>query len=61
MELSTVALIILASALVLYCIPAVPLAVTTILAMLAMAATGVISFADAYSGFRTQPSSSWPV
>ena len=51
MELSTVALIILASALVLYCIPAVPLAVTTILAMLAMAATGVISFADAYSGF----------
>lgn len=51
MELSTLALIILAAALVLYCIPAVPLAVTTILAMLAMAAAGVISFADAYSGF----------
>lgn len=51
MEPSTLALIILASALILYCIPAVPLAVTTILAMLAMAVTGIISFSEAYSGF----------
>lgn len=51
MEQSTLALIILLSALVLYCIPVVPLSVTTILAMLAMAASGIISFADAYSGF----------
>ncbi len=51
MEPSILALIILASALVMYCIPAIPLSVTTILAMLAMAASGIISFADAYSGF----------
>ena len=51
MEPSTLALIILASALVLYCIPAIPLSVTTILAMLAMAASGIISFEEAYSGF----------
>ena len=51
MEQSTLALIILAVTLVLYCIPAVPLAVTTILAMLAMAATGIITFSEAYSGF----------
>lgn len=51
MEQSTLALIILAVTLVLYCIPAVPLAVTTMLAMLAMAATGIITFSEAYSGF----------
>lgn len=51
MEPSTLALIILASALVMYCIPAIPLSVTTILAMLAMAASGIISFEEAYSGF----------
>ncbi len=48
---STIALLILALTLILYCIPKFPLSVTTILAMLAMAATGVISFGEAYSGF----------
>lgn len=51
MEQSTIAIIILLSALVLYCCPKFPLSVTTILAMLAMAMTGIISYADAYSGF----------
>ena len=53
MEQSTLALIILALTLVLYCIPKVPLSVTTILAMLAMAVTGIITFEEAYSGFAS--------
>ena len=53
MEQSTLALIILALTLALYCIPKVPLSVTTILAMLAMAVTGIITFEEAYSGFAS--------
>lgn len=53
MAQSTIAIIILASVLILYTIPRVPLAVTTILGMLAMALTGVIPYTTAYSGFSS--------
>jgi sodium-dependent dicarboxylate transporter 2/3/5 len=51
MAQSTIALIIMGIALVLFLIPKVPLSVTTVGAMLAMAFTGIISFEDAFSGF----------
>ena len=51
MSSSTIALIILACTLVLYMIPKIPLSVTTILAMLAMAMTGIITYEQAFSGF----------
>ena len=51
MAQSTIAIIILISVLILYAIPAVPLSVTTIFAMLAMAMTGVLTYSEAFSGF----------
>lgn len=51
MAQSTIAIIILLAALVLYAVPKMPLSVTTILAMLAMAATGIIDYQTAFSGF----------
>ena len=48
---STIAIIILLAALVLYAVPKMPLSVTTILAMLAMAFFGIIDFPTAYAGF----------
>lgn len=39
------------TALILYAIPKIPLSVTTILAMLAMPAAGIVSYDDALSGF----------
>lgn len=53
MAQSTIAIIILVTVLILYTIPRVPLAVTTILGMLAMALTGIIPFTTAYSGFSS--------
>lgn len=51
MSQSTIAIIILFSALILYMIPKIPLSVTTIFAMVAMALTGIIPFSTAFSGF----------
>lgn len=51
MAQSTIGLIVLAIVLVLYMIPQIPLSVTTIFAMIAMAVTGIISYADVFSGF----------
>ena len=53
MAQSTIAIIILVSALVFYSIPKIPLSVTTIFAILTMAFTGIISFSDAFSGFSS--------
>lgn len=53
MAQSTIAIIIVASALILYVIPAIPLSVTTVLAMLAMAFTGIIPYEKAFSGFSS--------
>ncbi len=51
MSQSTIAMVILFAALVLYMLPRIPLSVTTIFAMCAMALTGVISFGEAFAGF----------
>lgn len=51
MAQSTTAIIILASVIVMYSLPFIPLSVTTVLAMLAMAMTGILPYADAFSGF----------
>ena len=51
MAQSTIAIIILITALVLYSIPKVPLSVTTVFAMLAMAMTGILTYTQAFSGF----------
>ena len=48
---STIAIIILVIALIAYMIPKIPLSVTTVFAMIAMAMTGIISFPEAFSGF----------
>lgn len=48
---STIAIIILVAALILYAVPKMPLSVTTILAMLAMAVFGIIDYNTAYAGF----------
>ncbi len=53
MEQSTIAIIILASALVLYSIPRIPLSVTTMIAILAMAFSGILTFPEAFSGFAS--------
>ncbi len=50
MSPSTIAIIILVSALIFYSISKIPLSVTTICTILAMAFTGVISYAEAFSG-----------
>ncbi len=54
MAQSTIAIIILISALVLYAIPKMPLSVTTLLAMIAMVASGILDFATATSGFANR-------
>lgn len=51
MAQSTIAIIILVTVLILYAIPAIPLSVTTIFAMLAMAMSGVLTYSQAFSGF----------
>lgn len=51
MDQSTIALIILGITILLYLTEWLPLSVTTVLAMLAMAVTGIISYEDAFSGF----------
>ena len=51
MAQSTIAIIILIAAVILYSLPFVPLSVTTVFAMLAMALTGILSFSEALSGF----------
>ena len=51
MEQSTLAIIILVVTLICYGIPKIPLSVTTILAVLAMAGTGIIKYNQAFSGF----------
>ncbi|NYB72964.1 anion permease [Sedimentibacter hydroxybenzoicus DSM 7310] len=51
MAQSTIAIIILVVAMILYGIPKMPLSVTTILAMLFMAMFGIIDYNTAYSGF----------
>ena len=51
MEQSTIAIITLIAALVLYTIPKMPLSVTTILAMLAMAVFKIVDYKTVYSGF----------
>lgn len=48
---STIAIIILIAALILYAVPKMPLSVTTILAMLAMAVFGIIDYPTAFAGF----------
>ena len=51
MAQSTIAIIILVVTLILYGTPKMPLSVTTILAMLAMAMFGIIDYSTAYAGF----------
>lgn len=48
---STIALIIMVITIVLYATEKIPLAVTALLSMLAMAYTGCISYSEAFSGF----------
>lgn len=50
-EESIIAIAIVLLTLILYMIPKIPLSVTTIISMLSMAATGIISYEDAFSGF----------
>ncbi|MBE5940681.1 MAG: SLC13/DASS family transporter [Lachnospiraceae bacterium] len=51
MENSTIALIIALVTIILFAIDKIPLAITSILAMLAMAFSGCISYQEAFSGF----------
>lgn len=51
MEQSTIALLIMGVILVMYIIPKIPLSVTTVTGMIAMAAAGIIPFSTAFSGF----------
>lgn len=51
MEQSTIALLIMGGILVMYIIPKIPLSVTTVAGMIAMAAVGIIPFSTAFSGF----------
>lgn len=51
MAQSTIAIIILVLTLALYTIPSIPLSVTTVFSMLAMAMTGILSYSEAFSGF----------
>ena len=50
-EQSTIALLIMGVILVMYIIPKIPLSVTTVAGMIAMAAAGIIPFSTAFSGF----------
>lgn len=54
MAQSTIAIIILLAALVLYAIPKMPLSVTTMLAMIAMVVFGILDFGKVTSGFANQ-------
>ena len=51
MAQSTIALIVMGIALVLFTMPKIPLSVTTVLAMLCMAFFGIIDYGTAFSGF----------
>lgn len=51
MEQSTIALIILVAIIILYATEIIPLAVTSVLGAIAMAATGIISYSSAISSF----------
>lgn len=51
MSQTAIAIIILIISLIMYMIPQIPLSVTTIIAMTAMALSGIISFQDAFAGF----------
>lgn len=51
MSLAVVSIIIMGVAIVLYCIPRIPLWVTSVLVMVAMAMTGCIKYNVAYSGY----------
>lgn len=53
MNESTLALLIMGIILILYLIPKMPLSVTTVFGMLAMAMTGIISFETAFAGFAS--------
>ena len=53
MASSTIAIIIVAVAMVLYVTAIIPLSTTTILAMLAMAFTGVLTYSQAFSGYAS--------
>ena len=53
MDHAVIALAILAGTLVLYALPFIPISVTTVLAMLAMAASGIIPIEAALSGFSS--------
>ena len=53
MEKSTIAIIIICCAIVSFALEKIPLAVTAMLAALAMALTGIISYADVSSGFAS--------
>lgn len=54
MATSTIAIIILVGALVLYAIPKMPLSVTTLLAMISMVVFGVLDFGSVTSGFANK-------
>lgn len=54
MENSTIAILILGIAVVLFVSEKIPLSVSALLAMLAMAFTGVISYEEAFSGFSNR-------
>ncbi len=54
MASSTIAIIILVAALILYAIPKMPLSVTTLLAMIAMVAFGILDFSTVTSGFSNK-------
>lgn len=51
MSQSTIAIVILVLALIMYSIPKIPMSVTTMFIILSMAITGILSFEDAFSGF----------
>lgn len=53
MTKSTIAIVILIVTVILFAMDKIPLCVTAILAMLAMAFTGVISYEEAFSGFSS--------
>lgn len=55
MEQSTIALIIVLCTCVLYITEIFPIAVTTLLGMLAMIFTNILSFSEAFSGFSSTP------
>ncbi len=51
MDLAILSIVIMAIAMVMYCIPKIPLWVTSVVIMVVMAMTGCIEYTTAYSGF----------